>query len=327
MNKFKSLLLLCLGFAFMAFPMGNQGFCNGDPIAIETFAPCTADIAVSQVCNPNGSATVTITVSNSTGDDATASVSGSVNGTYTTSPAALGMANGDFTVTIPAPTAGEMLTISVNVSSSTMACDGATIAFTGNPYAVNDCAPMGCQNCFSGNADIEDANGFPMEGGEVCGDATELFEVGQELNSDGTIGSMVARDVTFEFGTSANLVAGFEVFVGSEFLCTNAPISCATLAEDNTTSFTAPAANVQVKIAPNPVTNIARISYDLPQEGTAQVSVFDLKGNQIAVIASGYQASGVHTVDFDASNLAGGFYYLTVQTANTQVTERMVIVK
>lgn len=320
MNKIKSLLLFCMVFAFAAFPLSNQGFCNGDPIIDYYLADCTATItSTMDDCTTPGSYTLTITVTTTNADDVDIALSDGQTGNFAFD--GTGTATATFTIM------GGPNTITITATSNGAGC---TTPATGTTGSHTSTCTSPCQNCFAGNADIQDANGYPMEGGEVCGTTTELFEVGLVLNCDGMIGSAALpnRNVTFEFGDCANLVAGFEVFAGSEFLCTNAPISCVPFTEnDNATSFAVPTSNVEVKIAPNPVTNIARISYELPEEGTTQVSVFDLKGNRISVIASGYQASGIHTVDFDASNLAGGFYYLTVQTANTQVTERMVIVK
>lgn len=327
MNKFKSLLLLCMVFAFAS--MSNQGYCNGDPVAAFDLADCTTTItSTSEECAVDDlTYTLSVTVSTTNAETVAVTVTGTagaaygpttVNGTYT---------GGVVTVDFPSIPDGTTA-VSISALSSGSACGTPTTATTGS--ATHSTCASGCQNCFEVDAMIQDENDS-AEGGEVCGTVTETFEVGNDLTANGTIGSATLpnRNVTFEFGNSATMTGGFEVFAGSEFLCTNAPISCAaTLAPESETTFSAPVTvDAQVKIMPNPVTNIARIQYNIAQEGAVQVAVFDMKGNQVAVVANGTQASGMHTVEFNSSNLSAGFYYLTVRTANSQTTERLVIVK
>lgn len=317
-----------MGFAFVALPLSNQGFCNGDPLNINYYlADCTTTISsTSDDCDGSGpySLSITITTTNAEMVDVSIQENGGAYNDAMTNVAYVGM-----TVTVTFTNIPITVTnIDITATSSGSGCTTPGTGETGNHMA--DCSVQGCQNCFAGNAMIQDANGV-AEGGEICGTVTETFEVGGELTCNGTVGSAALpnRTMVHGFGTSAEYSAGFEVFVGSDFTSMPATVNCAPLVEDNhDTRFTAaPITDMQVKIAPNPVTNIAQIQYNIAEEGRVLVSVFDLKGNRVAVIANGNQMTGTHTVDFDASNLVGGFYYLTVQTANTQVTERMVIVK
>lgn len=305
-----------MAFAFMAFPLSNQGFCNGDPVSIEAFAPCTADFAVSHVCNPDGSATVTITISNSDADGVDITADGGFSGTGTID------ANGDGTVTInvPAPADGVVL-MNISADLTGAGCEDAT-GITIPDYTIT------CNNCDHCLADMQKVMNTPtdMPNVEICGNATDLFEGVANMKSDGMISS--PRDITYNAMT-IDLMPGFEVKAGAVFTCNGGmTVACTPFAPGSENSLTsAPQVDVNVKIAPNPVTNIAQIQYNMAVEGRVQVSVFDMKGNRVAVIANGVKDSGMHTLEFDATNLTAGFYYLTVQTANAQTTERMVIVK
>jgi hypothetical protein len=59
---------------------------------------------------------------------------------------------------------------------------------------------------------------------------------------------------------------------------------------------------------PNPFNPTTTISYDLPQPAEATLSVFDLLGRQIRVLASGRQPAGNYEVTFGAAGLPSGVY-------------------
>ncbi len=59
---------------------------------------------------------------------------------------------------------------------------------------------------------------------------------------------------------------------------------------------------------PNPFNPSTAISYQLSVGSQVSLTVHDLLGRQIAVLASGYQQPGAYSVRFDASKLASGVY-------------------
>ena len=61
----------------------------------------------------------------------------------------------------------------------------------------------------------------------------------------------------------------------------------------------------------NPATQLA---FDLPQAAQVELSVFDLLGRRIAVLAQGEYAAGTHTLRLDASAWASGTYFAVLQT-------------
>jgi hypothetical protein len=308
MNKFKSLLLLCMVFAFAAFPLSNQGFCNGDPVSADNFfADCDATIdvnAITETCDGSGPYSMSVTVTTSNADDVDVTIQDNASA-YTQTVSGT-FAAGTVTVTftsIPVTSTDFMITTSVTGANC-----GTAAGTPVSSYVVN-CAG-GCQTCFAGDATLQTSDVCAAsDADEICGNATETFDVGGNAIADVTVGCNVTRDVTINHGGTLDMGAGFEVFLGSTFTTTNSPASCAAIAEENNTSFNStPSTDAQVKITPNPVTNIAQIQYNMAVEGRVQVSVFDMKGNRVAVVANGNQVSGIHTVDFDASALTSGFY-------------------
>jgi hypothetical protein len=78
---------------------------------------------------------------------------------------------------------------------------------------------------------------------------------------------------------------------------------------------------------PNPFNPITTISFSLPQPAEATLSVFDLLGRQIRVLASGTQPAGSYKVTFDATGLPSGVYLYRLQAGDYVEAKRMVVVK
>ena len=80
---------------------------------------------------------------------------------------------------------------------------------------------------------------------------------------------------------------------------------------------------------PNPFNPSTVIRYSLAKEGMVRLSVFDVLGNEIAVLADRYQTAGSHSVEFDADrfHLTSGIYFYTLKTYGYLSTRKMIIVK
>ncbi|MCD4678986.1 MAG: T9SS type A sorting domain-containing protein, partial [Bacteroidales bacterium] len=82
---------------------------------------------------------------------------------------------------------------------------------------------------------------------------------------------------------------------------------------------------------PNPFNNITTIEYRLPETGKVVLSVFNLLGEQIAVLVNEEQSEGSYKVDFDGSALATGAYMYKIevegQSRNFVQTRMMVVNK
>jgi len=78
---------------------------------------------------------------------------------------------------------------------------------------------------------------------------------------------------------------------------------------------------------PNPFNPATTISFVLPQASDVKLTVFNVLGQQVAVLAQGMFASGAHHVSFNAANLASGTYIYRIEAGNFVQVRKMVLIK
>ncbi len=59
---------------------------------------------------------------------------------------------------------------------------------------------------------------------------------------------------------------------------------------------------------PNPFNPTTTIKYQIPNSGNVTIKVYDILGNEVAILVDGYMDTGKYEVEFDASSLASGVY-------------------
>jgi hypothetical protein len=78
---------------------------------------------------------------------------------------------------------------------------------------------------------------------------------------------------------------------------------------------------------PNPFNPTTNISFNLPQASDVSLTIYNVIGQRVAVLANEVLQSGAHTYNFDASSLASGMYLYRLQTENFSTTKKMMLIK
>ncbi|HLP18569.1 MAG TPA: M20/M25/M40 family metallo-hydrolase [Bacteroidota bacterium] len=78
---------------------------------------------------------------------------------------------------------------------------------------------------------------------------------------------------------------------------------------------------------PNPFNPSTSISFDLPVSGHVRLTVFDMLGRRVAVLADEERSSGRHTVAWDASGVAAGVYCYRIETRTWTETKSMLLLE
>ncbi|MHC1736577.1 MAG: S8/S53 family peptidase [Ignavibacteriaceae bacterium] len=78
---------------------------------------------------------------------------------------------------------------------------------------------------------------------------------------------------------------------------------------------------------PNPFNPATVISYQLPADSKVSLKVFDILGNEVAVLVQEEKKAGSYEVKFDASRLASGTYIYRIVAGEFVSTKKMVVLK
>ena len=78
---------------------------------------------------------------------------------------------------------------------------------------------------------------------------------------------------------------------------------------------------------PNPFNPETTISFTLPSSGQIEVSVFDVMGKEVAVLASGEYSAGKHSITFNGKYLSSGVYFVRLNAENRNFTKKCLLLK
>jgi hypothetical protein len=94
---------------------------------------------------------------------------------------------------------------------------------------------------------------------------------------------------------------------------------------------TTPAAFALSRVTPNPAPGEIRMQYALPVESAIRLSIVDLQGREVAVLAQGLQSAGWHSATWDdggeRDRPAAGVYFVRFQAAGRTLVQRFVLTR
>ncbi len=77
----------------------------------------------------------------------------------------------------------------------------------------------------------------------------------------------------------------------------------------------------------NPFNLNTIIKYELPRVSNVTLTVYDMLGRELSVLANDRREAGVHEVKFDGSGYSSGVYFYRLQAGNFVSTKRMLVLK
>jgi len=80
---------------------------------------------------------------------------------------------------------------------------------------------------------------------------------------------------------------------------------------------------------PNPVQGIADIQFYMPQSNNIRLTLVNLAGQEVAVLFDGFKHEGNHNITLNSQtmNLVSGTYYVTLQSNDVRLSNRLVVLK
>lgn len=78
---------------------------------------------------------------------------------------------------------------------------------------------------------------------------------------------------------------------------------------------------------PNPFNPSTTIKYSIPSSEFVTLKVFDVLGNEVAVLVDEFRPAGRYEATFDAGNLASGIYLYKLQAGDYIQTKKMILIR
>jgi len=78
---------------------------------------------------------------------------------------------------------------------------------------------------------------------------------------------------------------------------------------------------------PNPFNPVTTIKFSLPEKTIVKISVFDVLGQKVKTLLDKELDEGLHSIDFDGSQLASGVYYYKIEAGKYNDVKKMMLLK
>jgi len=78
---------------------------------------------------------------------------------------------------------------------------------------------------------------------------------------------------------------------------------------------------------PNPFNPSTTIKYQIPKSDNVSLKIYDILGNEIAVLVNEIKPAGIHTNVFNANALSSGIYFYRLQTSAFSETKKLLLIK
>jgi len=90
---------------------------------------------------------------------------------------------------------------------------------------------------------------------------------------------------------------------------------------------TVPNKLIFIRNYPNPFNSFTTINYELKSHSEVKLSVYNVLGENVAILVNQWQTAGEHSVTFDAGNLESGIYFFSIKTDLSEQRGKMLLMK
>jgi hypothetical protein len=85
---------------------------------------------------------------------------------------------------------------------------------------------------------------------------------------------------------------------------------------------------LSIVVSPNPARSLAKVSYSMTESCPADLSIYDVAGRRVLLLAAGRKEAGTHVAAIYASDLpAGGIYFIRLRAGDEAVVGRLSLVR
>lgn len=78
---------------------------------------------------------------------------------------------------------------------------------------------------------------------------------------------------------------------------------------------------------PNPFNPSTKIRFSIPSQSSVKLKIYNIMGEEVAVIENGVMETGIHEINWNASNLSSGVYLLRIEASSTNSSNEFIDMK
>ena len=78
---------------------------------------------------------------------------------------------------------------------------------------------------------------------------------------------------------------------------------------------------------PNPFNPETTIKFEIPGNGYVNLAVYNIQGEEVAVLINDFRNAGTYSVSFNGSNIASGIYFYRLESNGYSAVKRMLLLK
>ena len=83
---------------------------------------------------------------------------------------------------------------------------------------------------------------------------------------------------------------------------------------------------------PNPFNPVTNIGFEIPSESLVQISIFNLKGQEVETLVNELTSPGIYALNWNAGNVASGVYFVHFTASSDGVApisqiQKLILIK
>ena len=81
------------------------------------------------------------------------------------------------------------------------------------------------------------------------------------------------------------------------------------------------------RVYPNPFNPVVNIDYSLSTSSFINILIYDLNGQIVDNLFSGYKSIGSHSIIWDAAGMSSGIYVILIKSNKKSLNKRLILSK
>ena len=78
---------------------------------------------------------------------------------------------------------------------------------------------------------------------------------------------------------------------------------------------------------PNPFNPTTTMELAMPVAGDMRIEVFNLRGQSVSILTSGYKDAGIYSLTWDATAYSSGVYFMRLSTSDIRFQKKVLLLK